>query len=148
MVLSPINFDIACTCIVLFEFILAVSPPFVFSTVSFSLIKKAGKRGFLFTRRCSWLDLALLYQVPGFLLLDFKRPEIHVYLHLVLAFEILWHSPRVPADAASAILEFARGEFLAGFVDNRNRWCRQGAIMCQDLWTVVFAGLANHCKAD
>jgi hypothetical protein len=120
--------------------------------LSFSIvlipIKKAGKRGFLFTRRCLWLDLALLYHVPGFLLLDFKRPEIQIYLYLVLAFEILWHSPRVPADAASAILELAGGKLLAGLVDNCKRWCRQGAVMCQYLWAVVFAGLANHCKAD
>ena len=111
-------------------------------------IKKAGKRICLFTRRCSQLNLALLYQVPGFLLVDFKRPGIHIYLYKVLAFEILWHSPRVPAYAASAILEFAGGKFLAGLVDNRNPWCRQRAFMCQDLRTVVFAGLANQCKAD
>jgi len=62
--------------------------------------------------------LALLYHVPGFFPLDFKRPEIHIYLYLVLAFETLWHSPRVPAYAASAILEFAGGKYIACFVHN------------------------------
>ena len=55
--------------------------------------------------------LVLLYQVPGFLLINFKRPKIHIYLDLVLAFEILWHSPRVPAYTASAILEVARDRY-------------------------------------
>jgi len=120
-------------------------PSFLFCLIP---IKKAGKRNCLFTRRCLWLNLALFYHVPGFLLLDFKRPEIQIYIYLVLAFEILWHSPRVPAYAASAILEIARGKLLAGLVDNFNLWFRQGAIMCQYLRTVVFAGLANQCKAD
>jgi len=146
MVLSPIYFDITCNFIMLFDFNLSVS--FIFFTVSFSPIKKAGKRSCLFTRRCSWLDLTLPYQVPGFLLLDFKRPQIHIYFNLVFAFEILWHSPRVPAYAASAILEFAHSKLLSGLVDNRKRRCRQGAVMCQYFGTVVFAGLANQCKTD
>ena len=38
----------------------------------------------------------------------FKRPKVDIYKYLVSAFEISWHSPRVPTtDAASAILEFA-----------------------------------------
>ena len=60
----------------------------------------------------------LLYQVPGFILCCFKRPQVNIHLHLVLALEILWHSPRVPADAASAILEFARGNYVSGFIYN------------------------------
>jgi hypothetical protein len=47
-------------------------------------------------------------QVPGLLHLRFKRPKVNINQHLVLAFEILWYSPRVPATGAtSAILEFA-----------------------------------------
>jgi hypothetical protein len=41
-------------------------------------------------------------------MLDFKGPQVHLDLHLELALEVRWHSPRVPAGATSAILEFVR----------------------------------------
>ena len=120
--------------------------PFLFILFSVALtpIKKAGKRNCLFTRRCSWLYFTLLYQVPGFLLLNFNRPEIHIYLYLVLAFEILWHSPRVPAYAASAILEFARGEYCPGFIHNLQCRCFETIAVLSYVWIVTFAGLPGN----
>jgi len=51
--------------------------------------------------------LGLVNCVPGFVLLDFKWPKINVDFDSVFSFEILWYPPRVPADAASAVLELA-----------------------------------------
>lgn len=62
----------------------------------------------------------LLYQVPGFILYCFKRPQVNIYLHLILAFEIPWHPPRVPAGAASPILEIARGNYVSCLIHNSN----------------------------
>jgi len=116
-------------------------PPFLFCLIP---IKKAGKRNCLFTRRCSWLYFALLYQVPGFLLVDFNRPQIYVYFYLVLAFEILWHSPRVPADAASAILEIARGKYISCFIYNLKFRCFESTAVLYYSWIVTFAGLSGY----
>src|SRR4030042_5139840 len=106
-------------------------------------IKKAGKRNGLFTRRCLWLDLALFYHVPGFLLLDFKRPEIHIYLYQVLALAILWHSPRVPAYAASAILEIARGKYCPCFIHNLKFRGFENTAVLHYLWVITLAGLTG-----
>jgi hypothetical protein len=91
--------------------------------------------------------LALFYQVPGFLLLDFKRPEIHIYLYQVLAFEIFWNSPRVPADAASAILELAGCKYCSGFIYNLQ--CRrfESTAVLPYLRIVTFVRLSGDRKA-
>lgn len=105
--------------------------------------KRRAREVFLFTRRCSWLDFSLLYQVPGFLLVDFKRPGIHIYLYKVLALEILWHSPRVPAYAASAILEFAGGKYISCFIYNLQFRCFESTAVLSNLWMITFAGLSG-----
>jgi hypothetical protein len=56
---------------------------------------------------------SLLYQVPGLLLFDLKGPQVCIDPDLELALEPIWHSPRVPADATSAIGELARGQDLS-----------------------------------
>ncbi len=111
-------------------------------------IKKAGERGFLFTRRCQWHNfLILLYQVPGLLLFCcFKRPEVGIYLHLVLAFEVGWHSPRVPAGAASPILEVAGGKHRSGFIDNLHLRCRDTLLVLCYHVAVLLACLADDGK--
>ena len=58
------------------------------------------------------------YRVPFVIQLPFKRPQVHIYLHLVFALEVAWHSPRVPADAASAKGEFAGGKDFSRLVNN------------------------------
>lgn len=60
----------------------------------------------------------LLYRVPSVIRFLLKGPQVDIYLHLVFALEVAWHSPRVPADAASAIGEFAGGKNLSRLVDN------------------------------
>jgi hypothetical protein len=54
-------------------------------------------------------------------MLDFERLDIHFNLNLILAFEILWHSPRVPADAASAILEVICYQYFSFLIHNFKR---------------------------
>jgi len=63
-------------------------------------------------------------RMPGSFVLDLERSEIDAHLHLEPALEILWHSTRVPAGAASAILETAIEDHLSGFVYNLQRWDR------------------------
>jgi len=96
----------------------------------------AGNRGSIF----------LLYQAPGFILDCFKRPQIDIHLHLVLALEILWHSPRVPACAASAILEFTRGKNAAGLIDNFHFRCRDSLIIAHYDIAVMLSGLTDNIK--
>lgn len=60
----------------------------------------------------------LLYRVPFVIQFLFKRPQVDIYLDLVFALEVTWHSPRVPADAASAIGEFAGGKNLSSLVND------------------------------
>jgi len=60
----------------------------------------------------------LLYYVPSFVLHCFERPKVNVYMYLVLAFEVPWYPPRVPANAASAILESAGGKYVSCLIDN------------------------------
>jgi len=54
-----------------------------------------------------------LYQVPGLLLFDLKGSQVCLDPDLIFALETIWHSPRVPAYAASAIGELARGQDLS-----------------------------------
>ena len=85
----------------------------------------------------------LLYQVPGFILYRFKRPQVDIHLHLVLALEIPWHSPRVPADAASAILESARGKYVSCLIYNFQFWRGKSLSVLRYLGTIVHTCLAN-----
>gem|GEM_PF-4331334 len=55
-------------------------------------------------------------QMPGLIVLHRKQPQVDSNLHLVLASEIRGHSPRVPADAASAELECTGGQYFAFFI--------------------------------
>jgi hypothetical protein len=65
----------------------------------------------------------LVYRVPGFVLLCFKRAKSHINLDLVLAFEIIWYSPRVPADITSPILKSAGINNISRLVYNpKYRW--------------------------
>jgi len=72
----------------------------------------------LSARRCSWLDFSLRYEAPGFLLFDFKRPQADINRNLTPAVEIAWHSPRVPAYAASAVPECAGIENVSRIIHN------------------------------
>ena len=87
-----------------------------------------------------------LYQVPGFILDCFKRPQIDIHLHLVLALEILWHSPRVPACAASAILEFARGKNVPILIYNFHFRCRSYLVVLHYNVLIVLTGLTDNIK--
>jgi len=60
----------------------------------------------------------LLYRVPFVIRFPLKGPQVDINLDLVFALEVAWHSPRVPADAASAIGEFAGGKNLSRLVNN------------------------------
>jgi hypothetical protein len=51
------------------------------------------------------VTIYLSYRVPRRILPDLKRPEINVNGHLVLAFEIIWYPPRIPARRASTKFE-------------------------------------------
>ncbi len=88
----------------------------------------------------------LLYQVPGFILYCFKRPQVNVHLHLVLALEILWHPPRVPADAASAILEFAGGKYVSCLIYDFGFWRRNRPIVLSNDALVLLRSLADNGK--
>lgn len=48
-----------------------------------------------------------LDHVPGLVLFDLKGPQVCLDPELDLALESIWHSPRVPAYAASAKGELA-----------------------------------------
>ena len=62
--------------------------------------------------------------MPGFVLLDLKRFQVDIYLHLDLACEILWYSPRVSANATSPILELPGANYLTEFIDDLEPRCR------------------------
>ena len=87
-----------------------------------------------------------LYQVPGFILDCFKRPQIDIHLHLVLALEILWHSPRVPASAASAIGELAHGKYAAILVDNLHCRCSGPLVVLRYHIAVMLTGFTDNIK--
>ena len=85
----------------------------------------------------------LLYRVPFVIQFLFKGPQVDIYLDLVFAFEIVWHSPRVPADAASAIGEFTGGKNLSRLINNLHG--RGGKLLGVLSYpgAVLFACLAN-----
>jgi len=119
-------------------------PPFVFTF--FNCNKKGGKENFSLCPPAFVALFALLYQVPGFILDCFKKPQIDIHLHLVLALEILWHSPRVPADTASAILEFARGKYAAVLIDNFYFWRGDSTIVSHYHIAVMLSSLTDNIK--
>jgi hypothetical protein len=53
------------------------------------------------------------HRVPDFRMTGFKRSQINIHFHSVLALEIVRCSPRGPADAASPILERTGTKYLA-----------------------------------
>ncbi len=61
--------------------------------------------------------LLLLYEVPTGFLLGLRGPQVDLDSHLASAFEAGWHSPRVPAEGASAILEFVRHRHVSFLMD-------------------------------
>lgn len=63
-------------------------------------------------------------EVPGLLLAYFKRPKVNVYQYLVLAFEIRWHSPRVPTGATSPKAKSAGGKRISLLVNDSDIWRR------------------------
>ena len=112
MALSPVSSHITYVCIVLLDFALTTSPPFVL-IASFFPIKKAGKRGLSLYPPVLMAWFLFSNHVPDLLLFCFKRPQIHIYPHLAPVFEALWHSPRVPANAASAKLDSAIFKYVS-----------------------------------
>jgi hypothetical protein len=103
-------------------------------------LKKWLRENFLLARWCSWA-LFSFYRLPGILEFLFKRPQVNIHLHLVLAFEITWHSPRVPAGAASAILEFARGKYISSFIHYLQSRRRLSPAVLHHHATVLFPSL-------
>ena len=83
----------------------------------------------------------LPYYVPGLVLFYFKRPQVNIHQYLVLALEVLWYPPRVPAGAASAILEFAGGKHVSRLIDNFQFWRRASSRI-----PVVLTCLADNRK--
>ncbi|MHC4216406.1 MAG: hypothetical protein ACYSWP_23900 [Planctomycetota bacterium] len=58
-----------------------------------------------------------VYRIPGLIVFLLKCSQVNIDLYPVLALEGFWYSPRVPAGASSAVLEFARGENFTFLVD-------------------------------
>lgn len=56
--------------------------------------------------------------MPGSFVFDLEGSEVDIHLHLELSLEVIWHSPRVPAGAASAIPETVIEQHLSGFVND------------------------------
>ena len=81
-------------------------------------IKKRAREFVLLTRRYTRLDFSLRYEVPRFLLLDFRRAQTYLNCKPTPAPEIAWHSPRVPATAVSAAHEFAGVDNISQFIHN------------------------------
>ncbi len=90
----------------------------------------------------------LSYQVPGFILYCFKGPQVDIHLHLVLALEISWYPPRVPAGTASAIFESTGGKNFACLVDNVKGRRLLPLVVLLDSAGVFFSGLAFNNKTD
>jgi len=111
-------------------------------------IKKAGQRD------CSGYPPVLVarfllpYQVPSFLEFCFKRPQVNIDLNLVFAFEILWHSPRVPARTASAIPEFAGCQHVSCLVDDSGFRIGDCPIISSDEFLVLLPGLTDDSKVN
>ena len=82
-------------------------------------------------------------RVPDFLHFGFKRPKVGFNFDLVFAFEGFWYSPRVPAGAASAILEFSGGKNIAFLVNDFQFRGANVAIIFLYARTIFFAGLAD-----
>jgi hypothetical protein len=59
--------------------------------------------------------------MPGLILFDLKRLQVDIHSYLDLAFQILRYPPRVPADAASPVLELPGIYDLARFINNFKR---------------------------
>jgi hypothetical protein len=77
--------------------------------------------------------------MPGIVIFYFNRSEAKVYQHPILAFEIIWYSPRVlTAGAASAVLELVGYKYVSCFVYDFYLWHRTCAC-----GLVMFACLAN-----
>jgi hypothetical protein len=79
--------------------------------------------------------------VPGLLLFCFERPKVGIYLHPALAFEIGWHSPRVPAGTTSAIFKLAGGKNGSGLVEYLKLWWRLPLFVFHNASNVSFSGL-------
>ena len=62
-----------------------------------------------------------LYRMPCFILHDLKRSQVDIHLDLELTLEILRHPPRIPADAASPVLEFVGHQYPSFLIHDLKR---------------------------
>ena len=90
----------------------------------------------------------LAHRVPGLLMLCFEWSQVDVNLHSVFACETAWRSTRAPADAASAIVELAVNQNLAGFVDHFERRRGYSAAVLHGAGLIRFSGLPLDQKTD
>ena len=86
--------------------------------------------------------------MPDFLLFYLKRSKIDSYLNLKLALEILRHSPRVPAGAASSIFESTGSKNFACLVYNVKGLRLLPLTVFLDTAGVFFSGLTLDNKTD
>src|SRR5512133_3232077 len=79
---------------------------------------------------------------------DFKGSQVHLDLHLELALEPFWHSPRVPADATSAILELVCHQHSSFLIHDLERTFGRMPAVAAEVKPVFFARTANESGAD
>jgi hypothetical protein len=91
---------------------------------------------------------APLQGAPGPLVLDLERTEVDGYLHLELTCEVRWHSPRVPACAASAIRELGFIDHCSLSVDDSHPWSRRCATVLLGGRPIRFAGPAREYELN
>jgi hypothetical protein len=102
----------------------------------------------LFLPAVALYGLFSAYRVPCFIRLCFERPHVGINLHFEFSFEITWCSPRVPAGAASAIVEFVGGKNFAGLVYNVKGRRGLPLTVLLDSAGVFFSGLTLDNKTD
>ena len=79
---------------------------------------------------------------------DLKGPQGDVDPDLELAFEIGGHSPRVPAGAASAILEVVLNEHRSVLSNNLKGQFRATSTVSEDNRLILLTGTASDDRAD
>src|SRR5512139_2925866 len=90
----------------------------------------------------------LLDGVPTPFLVDFEGPQVDMDLHLELALEPFWHSPRVPAGATSAILELVRDQHSPFLIHDLERDRRRPSPAAPESRRVLLARAADNHGPD
>jgi len=108
---------------------------------------RRGGLGFVTPLSAPFLEPALKGS-PRAVVLDFERSGIHFHLDLYLAAEPGWYSPRVPADAASAILELILVNHPSRLVHQRERRGGQPDAIFADARQVSFSRLPFYGQSD